>query len=104
MDGKDRFWDISVLWNRDPRMDLPLIENLRGWKGLNVGDNEPYSGRELAYTIDRHGTAGGIAACGVEIRQDHCANVDEASHWADILADGLKHILSQPNMHEPLSF
>ena len=104
MNGENRFWDIGVLWNRDPRMALPLIENLRNWPGLHVGDNEPYSGRDLAYTIDRHGSAGGIATCAIEIRQDHCANRDEASHWADILADGLKHILSLDKIHDVSSY
>lgn len=100
MNGLDRIWDIGVLWNRDPRLPVGLIEHLRHWQDLTVGDNEPYSGRELAYTIDMHGLAGGIANCAVEIRQDHCATPEEASHWADILADALRHILKQPGVHE----
>lgn len=98
MNGEDRLWDIGVLWHRDPRVAVPLIEHLRRWDGLHVGDNEPYSGAELAYTIDTHGMAGGLANCAVEIRQDHCATPEEASHWADILADALRHILSQPGV------
>lgn len=104
LNGEDRFWDIGVLWNRDPRMAVPLVEQLRHWDGLHVGDNEPYSGRELAYTIDTHGAAGGIANCAVEIRQDHCATPEEAGHWADILADGLRHILSLDGVHEVQNF
>lgn len=100
MGGEDRIWDMGVLWNRDPRIALPLIEHLRRWEGLHVGDNEPYSGASLAYTIDTHGAAGGIANCAIEIRQDHCATPEEASHWADILADALRHILSHPGVHE----
>ncbi len=99
MNGKDRIWDIGVLWNRDPRIAKPLIEHLRHWQGLHVGDNEPYSGHDLAYTIDMHGTAGGIANCAIEIRQDHCATPEESAHWADILADALRHILSHPGVH-----
>lgn len=100
MNGEDRVWDIGVLWHRDPRMALPLIEHLRRWEGLHVGDNEPYSGADLAYTIDTHGMAGGLANCAIEIRQDHCATPEDASHWADILADALRHILCLPDMHE----
>ncbi|HEY9163416.1 MAG TPA: N-formylglutamate amidohydrolase [Magnetovibrio sp.] len=99
MNGQDRIWDIGVLWHRDPRMPVPLIEHLRRWNGLHVGDNEPYSGADLAYTIDTHGAAGGLANCAVEIRQDHCATPEEASHWADILADALRPILAQPDVH-----
>ncbi|HEY9078470.1 N-formylglutamate amidohydrolase [Magnetovibrio sp.] len=104
MNGQDRVWDIGVLWNRDPRLAVPLIEHLRQWDGLHVGDNEPYSGRSLAYTIDTHGAAGGLANCAVEIRQDHCATAEEASHWADILADALRPILALPGLHEVKSF
>jgi len=100
MNGQDRIWDIGVLWNRDPRLAMPLIEHLRQWDGLMVGDNEPYSGRQLAYTIDTHGAAGGIANCAVEIRQDHCATPEDASHWADILADALRQILQMDGVHE----
>ena len=100
MNGEDRIWDIGVLWNRDPRLALPLIKQLSRWEGLHVGDNQPYSGRELAYTIDTHGAAGGIANCAVEIRQDHCATREESSHWADILADALGHILTLDGLHE----
>ena len=99
MNGEDRIWDMGVLWHRDPRMPLPLIDHLRRWDGLHVGDNEPYSGAELAYTIDTHGMAGGLANCAIEIRQDHCAAPEDASHWADILADALRHIMSQPDVH-----
>ncbi len=99
MSGENRKWDISVLWNRDPRMAEPLIQHLRNWEGLHVGDNVPYSGRELAYTIDRHGTAGGLPTCAIEIRQDHCATVEEAAHWADIITDALHHILSLEGLH-----
>jgi len=99
MNGQDRKWDVGVLWNRDPRLPKALIEHQSRWEGLCVGDNEPYSGRDLAYTLDMHGTAGGLACAAVEIRQDHCATPEEASHWADILADALRHALAQPNIH-----
>ena len=100
MNGEDRFWDVGVLWNKDPRMPLSLLEHLNRWDGLHVGDNEPYSGKDLAYTIDTHGTDVGIANCAIEIRQDHCGTQEEASHWADILADALRHILTLKDLHE----
>lgn len=100
MNGQDRIWDIGVLWNRDPRLAVPLIENLGLWDGLRIGDNEPYSGRDIAYTINTHGGAGGLANCAVEIRQDHCATPEDASHWADILADALRPILTLDGLFE----
>jgi len=104
MGGLDRIWDIGVLWNRDPRLAVPLIEQLNNWDGLHVGDNEPYSARDIAYTINMHGAAGGLANGAIEVRQDHCATPEEASHWADILADALRHILAQPGLHEVKTF
>ncbi len=100
MNGHDRFWDIGVLWNKDPRMAGSLIKSLSAWDGLHIGDNEPYSGSDTAHTIDRHGTTAGLATCAIEVRQDHCATPEEASHWADILADGLNHILNLDDLHQ----
>lgn len=97
--GEDRLWDISVLWNRDPRMAVPLIEYLRQNDGLRVGDNEPYSGKELAYTINLHAGAGGLANCAVEIHQDHCDSPDEAERCADLLAGALERVMAHGNVH-----
>ena len=99
IDGQDRHWDIGVLWNRDPRMALHLIERLRAHDDLHVGDNEPYSGRDLAYSIDCHGAAAGLASCAVEIRQDHLETVAEATHWASLLGDALEDILGEESLH-----
>ena len=102
--GEDRHWDVGVLWNRDPRLAVPLIEMLRARDGLHVGDNEPYSGRDIAYTINLHAGAVGLPHCAVEIRQDHCDSDDEADHWADLLADALRRILAMPNIHRVETF
>jgi len=98
--GKDRFWDLGVLWNRDPRIAVPLIDLLRQHEGLNVGDNEPYSGKEIAYTINLHAGAAGLANAAVEIRQDHCETREELMRWADILGDALERILAMDNLHK----
>jgi len=100
MNGVERVWDVGVLWNKDPRMPLALIDDLERWDGFHVGNNKPYSGQDLAYTIDTHGTEQGIANCAIEIRQDHCGSLEEISHWADILADALRHILTIDKMHD----
>ena len=96
MGGQSRVWDIGVLWNRDPRMAMPLIQHLKAWGGFTVGDNEPYSGKEVAYTIDRHGGAAGLPHVAIEIRQDHVETDIEAWHWADILAGVLREIMADP--------
>jgi predicted N-formylglutamate amidohydrolase len=97
--GQDRFWDLGVLWNRDPRIAVPLIAMLRRLKGLRVGDNEPYSGRDIAYTIDLHAGTPGLANAAIEIRQDHCESAHELDRWAELLALPLKEILALPHVH-----
>ena len=91
--GEDhRPWDIGVLWNRDPRIARPMIEKLRAL-GLNVGDNLPYSGFDLAYTIDLHGGAAGLANCVVEINQDQVTDTAGVERWAGILAEVMAKIM-----------
>lgn len=102
--GVDRFWDIGVLWNRDPRIALPLIDQLRRHDHLHVGDNEPYSGRRLAYSINLHGGTAGLPNCAVEIRQDHVESVEETEGWADMLADALSQIMTDETLHRVQHF
>ena len=92
--GVERYWDIGTLWNRDARVAAPLIAGLRAHEDLHVGDNEPYSGRDLAYTLDVHGTAAGLANCAVEIRQDSLIGDAAAERWADLLAEALRPVLA----------
>lgn len=101
--GEDRYWHAAVLWNRDPRLAHPLISLLgqRGeYGGLHIGDNEPYSGRDLAYSIDSHGAAAGIPYCAVEIRQDLVSTETGQDLWADIMGDALEEILADPALHQ----
>ena len=96
--GTPRPWDIGVLWNHDPRIAVPLMEMLEA-EGLNVGDNEPYSGHDLAYTIDMHAGAAGLASCVVEINQNQIGDEAGIRRWADILHRALTRIGEQPGLH-----
>ena len=98
--GEDRFWDAGVLWNRDPRLAVPLLALLRRQPGLVIGDNEPYSGLHLAYTLDLHAGTAGLPNCAVEVRQDHCENEADLARWITILGDALAAILAMPHMHQ----
>ncbi len=97
--GEDRFWDAGVLWNRDPRLAVPLLTLLRRQPGLVIGDNEPYSGLTLAYTLDLHAGTAGLPNCAIEVRQDHCENEADLARWITILGDALGAILAMPHMH-----
>ncbi|MEK9754447.1 MAG: N-formylglutamate amidohydrolase [Rhodospirillaceae bacterium] len=96
--GKPRPWDVGVLWNHDPRIAVPLMELLEA-EGLKVGDNEPYSGHDLAYTIDMHAGAAGLASCVVEINQDQVRDEAGVERWAGFLHRALARILETPGLH-----
>ena len=96
---KPRPWHAGMLWNRDPRIAKPLMAFLRRHEHLLIGDNEPYSGRDFAYTINRHGHERGFPNCAIEIRQDLLHNHEACLWWAEALADGLAEILDQPSLH-----
>ena len=93
-----RPWDIGVLWNRDPRIAVPLMDMPKA-HGLNVGDNEPYSGRQLAYTIDVHGGATGLANCVIEINQNQVRDAAGIGRWATILEEIMPEILRTQGLH-----
>lgn len=102
--GQDhRPWDIGVLWNRDPRIARPMIEKL-GALGLNVGDNLPYSGIDLAYTIDLHGGGAGLANCVVEINQDQVTDTEGVERWAGILAEVMAEIMGLDGVFQVQKF
>jgi predicted N-formylglutamate amidohydrolase len=98
--GRDRLWDIGVLWNRDPRIAVPLLDLLRKHEALHVGDNEPYSGKELAYTLNLHAGSAGLPNAAVEIRQDHCETSEALERWTRILGEALQRVLKMDHLHK----
>jgi predicted N-formylglutamate amidohydrolase len=64
-----RPWHMGILYNDDERAAPIAIAALRE-RGLTVGDQQPYSGRLLNATMNRHAEAHGRHYLGVEIRQD----------------------------------
>jgi len=70
--GLSRPWHAGVSWDKDPRIPAPLMRNLCAHPdGFHIGDNEPYSGKQLAgYSIDQHAEAAGLPHISIEVRQD----------------------------------
>jgi predicted N-formylglutamate amidohydrolase len=80
-----RPWQVGVLYNQDDRaarLAIPLLEA----EGLIVGDQQPYSGKLLNATMNRHAEAEGRPYLGIEIRQDEIADAAGQAAWADRLA------------------
>ncbi|MBL4742706.1 MAG: N-formylglutamate amidohydrolase [Idiomarina sp.] len=85
---EERPWEVALLYNQDDRAARHAIR-LFGEQGLTVGDNEPYSGKQLNATMDRHAETSGIPYCTIEIRQDQIATEAGQARWAQMLADVL---------------
>lgn len=88
-----RPWQVGVLYNTDDRaarIAIPLLAD----EGLNVGDNLPYSGRDLNYTMNRHAEAHGRPYLGIEIRQDLAQTAEDHTRWAALLANIAQRVAS----------
>ena len=82
---EERPWHVGILYNRDERAARLAIDALRE-AGIPTGDNEPYSGKLLNATMDRHAEARGLPYLAIEVRQDLIADGTGVEHWADLLA------------------
>ncbi len=93
--GRARPWQVGVLWDRDPRLALPLIEALRA-ENLVVGDNEPYDGALRGDSMYELSTRRGLPGALIEIRQDLLETPEQCDAWAARLARILPPILARP--------
>ncbi len=98
MNGSERPWQIGFLWNRDPRLAQAAIGLLERETDLTVGDNLPYSGRDLYYTMQRHGADHGLAQTTIEIRQDLVQTPAMITEWAALLADVLDECMERDDI------
>ena len=87
-----RPWPVGLLHNKDSRaaaLALPILAA----RGLHVGDNEPYSGQTLNYTMDRHAEANGLPYLGIEVRNDGLSDEAGVAQWCGIIADTTHQVL-----------
>ena len=84
--SEDRPWEVALLYNEDDRAARHAMRFFHEL-GLSVGDNEPYSGRELNATMNRHAEAHGRPYCAIEIRQDLVSTRAQQARWAAMIAD-----------------
>jgi predicted N-formylglutamate amidohydrolase len=95
-----RPWQIGILWDKDPRIPVPLLELLRA-RGIEVGDNEPYSGKAPAdHTVDHHAEGGGLPHVSIEIRQDLVDHPEGVERWAGVLGEVLEIILGDDGLYQ----
>ncbi|RXZ65960.1 N-formylglutamate amidohydrolase [Pelagerythrobacter rhizovicinus] len=84
--GEERPWEVALLYNHDDRAARHAIR-LFAEEGLIVGDNQPYSGKQLNATMDRHAEALGRPYLTIEVRQDMIEREADQARWAALVAD-----------------
>lgn len=102
MKGVKRPWHAGILWDKDPRLAVPLLAHLRRDSGLVVGDNKPYSGVLKGDTLWQHGTRRGLAHAIIEIRQDLIGDERGQQAWGERIAVIVQDILADHASRERL--
>lgn len=105
LEGFHRPWQVGVMWDRDHRVAQPLMHNLRTDHDVEVGDNEPYSGRHhWDYTVDHHAEASGLPHVVIEVRQDLLTGTNGITHWTQVLSAALQPILAEESLYRMEKF
>jgi predicted N-formylglutamate amidohydrolase len=85
--GESRAMHVGMLYNRDPRLALILLDLLRKEGDLVVGDNAPYAISDNSdYGVPVHAERRGLPHIEVEIRQDLIAEPRGQRDWAERFA------------------
>jgi len=96
--GVQRPWHVGVLWDKDSRLALPLLDAFQAIPGVVAGDNVPYSGQLYGDTLYCHGTSRGLAHVLIEVRQDLIMTPEGQAEWGDRLADVLRGIMQDRDL------
>ncbi len=83
--GLVRPWDVGILYNQYETASRLALQFLEQEGMLNVGDQLPYSGKQLNASMDRHCEAIGQPYFGAELRQDLIMEASGQRRFADIL-------------------
>ncbi len=90
-----RPWHVGVLWDKDERIAVPLMQALLRAGDVVVGDNQPYSGAHPAdFTLDHHAESVGLAHAAIEIRQDLIDSESGRAQWCGRLGNALAQVLN----------
>lgn len=81
-----RPWQVGLLYNQDARAARHAMRLFEA-RGLVVGDNQPYSGRLLNATMNRHAEPHGRPYCAIEIRNDLIGDAAGQAKWSGLVAE-----------------
>jgi predicted N-formylglutamate amidohydrolase len=96
--GVQRPWHVGVLWDKDPRLALPLLDAFQAIPDVVAGENVPYSGQLYGDTLYRHGTSRGLAHVLIEVRQDLVMAPEGQAEWGGKLARVLQTIMQDEEL------
>ena len=97
--GDVRPWHAGVLWDSDPRVAIPLIDDLRSAGDIVVGDNEPYDGALRGDCMYRHCMVSGIPHALLEVRQDLISDTEGVEEWANRLTPIFASLNAMDSLH-----
>jgi predicted N-formylglutamate amidohydrolase len=100
--GVPRPWHAAILWDRDYRFSVPLLEALREPGDILVGENEPYDGKLAGDCMWQHGTRRGLAHTIIEVRQDLIRTPDGQRAWAERIATAVQAVFAKPELREAM--
>ncbi len=100
--GVRRPWHAAILWDRDYRFSVPLLEALRSEEGIVVGENEPYDGKLAGDCMWQHGTRRGLAHTIVEVRQDLIGTPEGQRAWGERLAAAVTAVFGRADIREAM--
>ena len=93
-----RPWHAGILWDRDPRLAVPLLEALFAEGDLIVGKNQPYHGGLEGDTMWQHGTSRDLAHALIEVRQDLIRDEKGQEAWGQRLTRLMRQLLDRPDL------
>lgn len=100
--GVPRPWHAAILWDRDYRFSVPLLDALRSDESIIVGENEPYDGKLAGDSMWQHGTRRGLAHTILEVRQDLIAKREGQAEWAERIAAAVRCVFGRKDLREAL--
>jgi predicted N-formylglutamate amidohydrolase len=96
MAGFVRPWQIGFLWNSDGDLGLRAANAMAELEPtFAIGLNQPYSGKSLNYTMDRHAERRSLPYLSIEIRQDLLETDQQTAAWAN----RIEHMLEKVTSH-----
>ena len=94
--AENRPWHVGIMSAADRRLAERLIKTFEAEDGLVVGDNKPYSGVDLGYSLRLHGGSQGLAHAQIEIRQDLLTTNKDVDNWVGMIDRATTPLMDDP--------